>query len=60
MQNMLGYGGESYVQKGVIRHYIGKARLSWVDIEDVSDVAGPVPQKSSTATSSQPARSQPI
>jgi NAD(P)H dehydrogenase (quinone) len=39
MQNMLGYGGESYVQKGVIRHYIGKARLSWVDIEDVSDVA---------------------
>ena len=39
MQNMLGYGGESYVQKGVIRHYIGKARVSWVDIEDVSDVA---------------------
>jgi NAD(P)H dehydrogenase (quinone) len=39
MQNLLGYGGESYVQKGVIRHYVGKARLSWVDIEDVSDVA---------------------
>ena len=39
MQNMLGYGGESYVQKGVIRHYIGKARWSWVDIEDVSAVA---------------------
>jgi NAD(P)H dehydrogenase (quinone) len=39
MQNMLGYGGESYVQKGVIRHYIGNARWSWVDIEDVSAVA---------------------
>jgi NAD(P)H dehydrogenase (quinone) len=39
MQNLLGYGGESYVQKGVIRHYAGKARLSWVDIEDVSEVA---------------------
>jgi NAD(P)H dehydrogenase (quinone) len=22
MQNMLGYGGESYIQKGVIRHYM--------------------------------------
>jgi uncharacterized protein YbjT (DUF2867 family) len=39
MQNMLGYGGESYVQKGVIRHYIGKSRWSWVDIEDISAVA---------------------
>jgi NAD(P)H dehydrogenase (quinone) len=39
MQNLLGYGGESYVQKGVIRHYVGNARLSWVDIEDVSGVA---------------------
>jgi NAD(P)H dehydrogenase (quinone) len=39
MQNLLGYGGESFVQKGAIRHYVGKARLSWVDIEDVSEVA---------------------
>jgi NAD(P)H dehydrogenase (quinone) len=39
MQNLLGYGGESYVQKGLIRHYVGNARLSWVDIEDVSAVA---------------------
>ncbi len=39
MQNMLGYGGESYVQKGVISHYIGQSRWSWVDIEDVSAVA---------------------
>jgi NAD(P)H dehydrogenase (quinone) len=38
MQNMLGYGGESFVQKGVIRHYIGKSRWSWVDIEDVAAV----------------------
>ena len=39
MQNMLGYGGESFVQQGVIRHYIGQSRWSWVDIEDVSAVA---------------------
>jgi NAD(P)H dehydrogenase (quinone) len=39
MQNLLGYGGESYIQKGVIRHYIGGARLSWVDVEDVAAVA---------------------
>jgi NAD(P)H dehydrogenase (quinone) len=28
MQNLLGYGGESYVKDGVIRHYVGEARLS--------------------------------
>lgn len=39
MQNLLGYGGESYVQNGVIRHYVGSARLSWVDCEDVAAVA---------------------
>jgi uncharacterized protein YbjT (DUF2867 family) len=39
MQNLLGYGGESYVKKGVIRHYVGEARLSWVDCEDVAAVA---------------------
>jgi NAD(P)H dehydrogenase (quinone) len=39
MQNMLGYGGESYIEKGVIRHYIGRARWSWVDIEDLAEVA---------------------
>src|SRR5258705_6900324 len=39
MQNLLGYGGESYIQKGVIRHYIGDARLSWVDVEDVGAAA---------------------
>ena len=39
MQNLLGYGGESYVKEGVIRHYVGRARLSWVDCEDVAAVA---------------------
>lgn len=32
MQNLLGYGGESYVKQGVIKHYVGAARLSWVDL----------------------------
>ena len=39
MQNLLGYGGERYVNEGVIRHYVGAARLSWVDCEDVAAVA---------------------
>jgi NAD(P)H dehydrogenase (quinone) len=39
MQNLLGYGGESYIQKGVIRHYIGDARPSWVDVDDVGAAA---------------------
>jgi NAD(P)H dehydrogenase (quinone) len=39
MQNLLGYGGESYVREGVIRHYVGSARLSWVDCGDVATVA---------------------
>ncbi len=39
MQNLLGYGGETYVKQGVIRHYVGDARLSWVDCDDVAAVA---------------------
>lgn len=39
MQNLLGYGGERYVNAGVIRHYVGDTRLSWVDCEDVAAVA---------------------
>jgi uncharacterized protein YbjT (DUF2867 family) len=39
MQNLLGYGGESYVKQGVIRHYVGAARLSWVDCDDVAALA---------------------
>ena len=39
MQNLLGYGGVSFVRNGVIRHYVGGARLSWVDCDDVAAVA---------------------
>lgn len=39
MQNLLGHGGERYVNAGTIRHYVGTARLSWVDCEDVAAVA---------------------
>ena len=39
MQNLLGYGGESYVKRGVIKHYVGDARLSWVDCDDVAALA---------------------
>jgi NAD(P)H dehydrogenase (quinone) len=39
MQNLLGYGGESYVKQGIIGHYVGGARLSWVDCDDVAAVA---------------------
>ena len=39
MQNLLGYGGESFVKQGVIHQYIGGARLSWVDCDDVAAAA---------------------
>jgi NAD(P)H dehydrogenase (quinone) len=39
MQNLLGYGGESSIKQGVIRLYIGNARLSWVDCDDVAALA---------------------
>jgi NAD(P)H dehydrogenase (quinone) len=48
MQNLLGYGGESYVKHGVIKHYVGAARLSWVDCEDVAAVAAACLLDSST------------
>ena len=38
MQNLLGYGGESYIKQGIIRHYVGGARLSWVDCDDIAAV----------------------
>jgi NAD(P)H dehydrogenase (quinone) len=53
MQNLLGYGGESYVTQGVIRHYVGSARLSWVDCDDVAAVAAACltdPQKHASIT----------
>jgi NAD(P)H dehydrogenase (quinone) len=39
MQNLLGYGGARAVNEGVIRHYVGAARISWVDTDDVAAVA---------------------
>jgi NAD(P)H dehydrogenase (quinone) len=39
MQNLLGYGGESFVKQNVIRQYVGNARLSWVDCYDVAAAA---------------------
>jgi NAD(P)H dehydrogenase (quinone) len=39
MQNLLGYGGAKAEGKGVIRHYIGDARISWVDCNDVAAIA---------------------
>jgi NAD(P)H dehydrogenase (quinone) len=32
MQNLFGYGGVRVVENGVIRHYVGHARLSWIEI----------------------------
>jgi NAD(P)H dehydrogenase (quinone) len=42
MQNLLGYGGVPIAERGVLRHYIGAARWSWVDAEDIADVAAAV------------------
>lgn len=39
MQNLLGYGGKKAIVEGVIYHYVANARLSWVDLEDVAQVA---------------------
>jgi len=39
MQNLLSYGGTQVVKQGVIKQYTGDARLSWVDAEDVAQVA---------------------
>jgi len=39
MQNLFGYEGVPVVTDGVIRYYVGAARQSWVDIEDIAAVA---------------------
>jgi uncharacterized protein YbjT (DUF2867 family) len=39
MQNLLGYGSTSLVDQGVIRQYVGDARLCWIDCEDISTIA---------------------
>jgi NAD(P)H dehydrogenase (quinone) len=39
MQNILGYGGTRNTQHGVIRHYVGDTRITWIDGEDVAAMA---------------------
>ena len=39
MQNMLGYGGKKTINNGVINAFVKNARLSWVDVDDVAQVA---------------------
>ena len=39
MQNVLSYGGKKAIENGLIHAYVEGARLSWVDIEDVAQVA---------------------
>ncbi len=39
MQNLLSYGGRKAIENGVIHAYVQGARLSWVDVDDVAQVA---------------------
>ncbi|SHF24826.1 SDR family oxidoreductase [Pedobacter caeni] len=39
MQNVLSYGGKKAIENGVIQAYVKDARLSWVDVDDVAQVA---------------------
>ena len=39
MQNLLSYGGEKTIKNGVVNAFVKDARLSWVDIDDVAQVA---------------------
>ncbi|RLJ79583.1 SDR family oxidoreductase [Pedobacter alluvionis] len=39
MQNILSYGGNKAIENGIIHAYVEGARLSWVDVEDVAQVA---------------------
>lgn len=39
MQNVLSYGGKKAIENGVIKAYVEDARLSWVDVDDVAQVA---------------------
>jgi NAD(P)H dehydrogenase (quinone) len=39
MQNMLSYGGTKAVKNGILHQYVKAARKSWVDVEDVGQVA---------------------
>ncbi len=42
MQNLLSYGGEKTIRNGVVHAFVQDARLSWVDVEDVAEVAAVV------------------
>jgi NAD(P)H dehydrogenase (quinone) len=39
MQNVLSYWGEKTIKDGVINAFVKDARLSWVDVDDVAQVA---------------------
>jgi uncharacterized protein YbjT (DUF2867 family) len=39
MQNVLSYGGEKAIKDGVLHAFVEDARLSWVDVGDVAQVA---------------------
>ncbi|WP_428329797.1 SDR family oxidoreductase [Mucilaginibacter sp.] len=39
MQNVLSYGGKKAIENGIIHAYVAGARLSWVDVDDVAQVA---------------------
>lgn len=39
MQNLLSYGGEKTIKNGIVNAFVENARLSWVDVDDVAQVA---------------------
>ena len=39
MQNVLSYGGKKTIHHGVLNAFVKDARLSWVDVDDVAEVA---------------------
>ena len=39
MQNVLSYGGKPAIGNGVVTAFVAGARLSWVDVDDVAQVA---------------------
>lgn len=39
MQNMLSYGGKKAIENGILHQYVADARKSWVDVDDVAEVA---------------------
>lgn len=39
MQNLLSYGGKQVVKEGIFNQYVENATKSWVDVEDVAQVA---------------------